>query len=111
MLHMSDRYVSPDAMMRDYCRLNTEYQTKADKYIRNLMRIQRAENGEKAILNRIERRFKQENKGTGYTCSFCGRPETEAKRMIMGPQKVVICDECVELCGEILSEEGSADVE
>lgn len=108
---MSDRYASPDAMLRDYNRLNTEYQMKADKYIRNLMRIQRAENGEKAILSRIERKFKQENKGTGHICSFCGRPEAEAQRMIMGPKQVVICDECVKLCEEILSDKDYIDVE
>jgi len=108
---MSERYDSPEALVRDYSRLNTEYQKKADKYIRNLVRLQRAENGEKAQIDRIERKFKKENKDAGYICNFCGRPEAQAHRMIMGPDKVVICDECVKLCEEIMSEKDMVDVE
>jgi len=38
-------------------------------------------------------------------CSFCGRSEDEVKRLIAGPDSVYICDECVELCQEILEED------
>lgn len=35
-------------------------------------------------------------------CSFCGKPQSEAKKMIAGPDGIAICDECVELCADIL---------
>ncbi|MEE9217243.1 MAG: ATP-dependent Clp protease ATP-binding subunit ClpX [Anaerolineales bacterium] len=35
-------------------------------------------------------------------CSFCDRPEDEVQRLISGPDDVFICNECVELCGDIL---------
>jgi len=37
-------------------------------------------------------------------CSFCGKTQDQVKKLIAGPQ-VYICDECVELCNEILDEE------
>ncbi|HJB26433.1 MAG TPA: ATP-dependent Clp protease ATP-binding subunit ClpX [Firmicutes bacterium] len=37
-------------------------------------------------------------------CSFCGKPQDEAKKFIAGPG-VYICDECVQLCYSILEEE------
>lgn len=37
-------------------------------------------------------------------CSFCGKPQDEAKKLVAGPG-VCICDECVELCVSILDEE------
>ncbi len=37
-------------------------------------------------------------------CSFCGKPQDEVKRLVAGPG-VFICDECVELCREIIDEE------
>ncbi len=40
-------------------------------------------------------------------CSFCRRAQNEVNRLIAGPEGVYICDECVDLCREILSEEGS----
>ncbi|NPA91550.1 MAG: ATP-dependent Clp protease ATP-binding subunit ClpX [Chloroflexi bacterium] len=38
-------------------------------------------------------------------CSFCQRSQDEVRRLIAGPDDVYICDECVELCVEILAEE------
>ena len=43
-----------------------------------------------------------------YHCSFCGKNQDQVKRLIAGPGAVYICDECVELCQEIISEEGQA---
>jgi len=37
-------------------------------------------------------------------CSFCGTSQKEVKKLIAGP-KVYICNQCVELCNEILIEE------
>ncbi len=38
-------------------------------------------------------------------CSFCGKPQDMARRMIAGPEGIYICDECVEICSDIISEE------
>ncbi len=38
-------------------------------------------------------------------CSFCRRSQDEVGRLIAGPEQVYICDECVDLCKEILDEE------
>lgn len=40
-----------------------------------------------------------------YTCSFCTKPQAQVKRLIAGPDRVFICDECVTLCDQIISEE------
>jgi ATP-dependent Clp protease ATP-binding subunit ClpX len=48
------------------------------------------------------------SKGSGSNmqfCSFCGRRQDQVARLISGPDNVFICDECVELCREILQEE------
>ena len=39
-------------------------------------------------------------------CSFCGKSEEQVSRLIAGPG-VYICDECVALCQEILTSDGS----
>jgi ATP-dependent protease Clp ATPase subunit len=39
-----------------------------------------------------------------YRCSFCGKAQTEVKTLISGPG-VFICDECVQLCREIIRKE------
>ena len=38
-------------------------------------------------------------------CSFCGKSEKQVQKMIAGPNGVYICDECIDLCEEILCEE------
>src|SRR6516162_5228723 len=40
-------------------------------------------------------------------CSFCGKAPEEVQRLIAGPT-AYICDECIDLCNEILREEGVA---
>ncbi|MEE3266895.1 MAG: ClpX C4-type zinc finger protein, partial [SAR324 cluster bacterium] len=37
-------------------------------------------------------------------CSFCGKTQDEVKKIIAGPT-VYICDECIDLCNEIMEEE------
>lgn len=45
-------------------------------------------------------------------CSFCGRSEEEVHKLISGPNGVYICDECIEICGDIINEdEGRRDAE
>ena len=46
----------------------------------------------------------QDNNEKGICCSFCGKPQNFAKRLIAGPG-VYICDSCVELCLSILDDE------
>jgi len=49
-----------------------------------------------------------ESKNTLY-CSFCGKSQHEVRKLIAGPT-VFICDECVELCMDIIKEEGKSSV-
>ena len=42
-------------------------------------------------------------------CSFCGKSQHEVQRLIAGPQ-VYICNECVDLCGDIIREETEAKI-
>jgi len=41
-------------------------------------------------------------------CSFCGKSQDEVKRLIAGPT-AYICDECIDLCNDIILEEGAAE--
>lgn len=41
-----------------------------------------------------------------FPCDFCGKFSDEVESLIKGPE-VGICDECIELCGQILVEERS----
>ncbi len=43
-----------------------------------------------------------------YLCSFCGKPQAQVKRLIAGPDRVFICNECVLLCDQIIAEDGPA---
>lgn len=38
-------------------------------------------------------------------CSFCGKTQDQVRKLIAGSNNVFICDECIDLCGEILEEE------
>ena len=40
-----------------------------------------------------------------YQCSFCGKSQEQVHRLIAGPGGVYICNECVNLCREIIEEE------
>jgi hypothetical protein len=37
-------------------------------------------------------------------CSFCFKSQHEVRKLIVGPAAIYICDECVELCNEIIAE-------
>ena len=49
-----------------------------------------------------------DSKNTLY-CSFCGKSQHEVRKLIAGPT-VFICDECVELCMDIIKEEGKGSI-
>lgn len=38
-------------------------------------------------------------------CSFCGKPQEQVRKLIAGPNGAFICDECVDICSEIIEEE------
>jgi excisionase family DNA binding protein len=40
-----------------------------------------------------------------YKCSFCGKPQEQVQRLIAGPNRVYICNECIGLCNDIIAEE------
>ena len=42
-------------------------------------------------------------------CSFCGKTEDQVRKLIAGPDGSYICDECVEICSEIIEEEVARD--
>jgi len=50
--------------------------------------------------------LKDEN--SQLTCSFCGKAQDEVKKLIAGPT-VYICDECIDLCNDIIDEEARLD--
>jgi|TARA_B110000438_G_scaffold241891_1_gene241203 ATP-dependent Clp protease ATP-binding subunit ClpX len=49
-----------------------------------------------------------ENKDTKLTCTFCGKGQEDVRKLIAGPS-VYICDECVDLCNDIIEEEVKTD--
>ena len=53
---------------------------------------------------------KKDNDNDNLFCSFCGKNQKEVKKLIAGPA-VYICDECIQLCGEIIEEEKEQDTE
>jgi ATP-dependent Clp protease ATP-binding subunit ClpX len=46
----------------------------------------------------------KQGKGKEFRCSFCGKSREEVRKLIAGPT-VYICDECVDLCNDIIAEE------
>lgn len=43
------------------------------------------------------------------TCNFCFKPGNQAYKLVKGPDDVYICDECIDLCSEIMNEEREKD--
>ena len=54
--------------------------------------------------------MKKREDGGNVACSFCGKSQKEVKKLIAGPT-VYICDECIELCNDIIAEEAGRDGE
>ena len=48
--------------------------------------------------------MKKRESNANLSCSFCGKSQREVKKLIAGPT-VYICDECIELCNDIIAEE------
>ena len=41
----------------------------------------------------------------GVRCSFCNKPQSQVRKLIAGPNGAYICDECIDVCAEIIEEE------
>jgi ATP-dependent Clp protease ATP-binding subunit ClpX len=54
--------------------------------------------------------LKKKEEGANLACSFCGKSQREVKKLIAGPT-VYICDECIELCNDIIAEEATRETE
>jgi len=52
---------------------------------------------------------KKKDENDSLFCSFCGKNQSEVRKLIAGPA-VYICDECIQLCSEIIEEESERDV-
>ena len=44
-----------------------------------------------------------------FRCSFCGKTQDQVRKLIAGPNGAYICDECVDVCAEIIDEEFEND--
>ena len=44
-----------------------------------------------------------------FVCSFCGKNQQQVRKLIAGPGGVYICDECIDICNEIMAEEFDDD--
>jgi ATP-dependent Clp protease ATP-binding subunit ClpX len=51
---------------------------------------------------------KHDDRGGNLVCSFCGKSQDEVRKLIAGPT-VYICDECIDLCNDIIAEECDQD--
>ena len=51
---------------------------------------------------------RREDRTDNLICSFCGKSQDEVKKLIAGPT-VYICDECIELCNDIIAEESKLE--
>lgn len=49
------------------------------------------------------------NSGSDIKCSFCGKSQGQVRKLIAGPAGVYICDECIDICADILDEEFEDD--
>lgn len=82
----------------------------AKKHFKSLVRRRAAKTGESytAALRHFRTNCEEEPavnpmKAATTNCSFCGKPNTEVKKIIAGPG-VKICDQCVTLCNEVIAE-------
>lgn len=92
----------------DLQKLSEENLYKAWSYVHALSTLQRNEEEIKSIEYDLGiRREEAENsdviEADVLRCTFCGKPVSKVRRLIAGPSSL-ICNECVELCKEILDE-------
>jgi ATP-dependent Clp protease ATP-binding subunit ClpX len=51
------------------------------------------------------------DRGDLLTCSFCAKSQKQVRKLIAGPGRICICDECVELCNELVAKDVNDSVE
>src|SRR6267154_2606743 len=51
---------------------------------------------------------KHDDRSGNLVCSFCGKSQDEVRKLIAGPT-VYICDECIDLCNDIIAEETDSE--
>ncbi len=97
-------------LMKQINKLTESNKERVSAYVGKLLTLQRLEgrlNGEiltnEREVEKIDPQFVKDLKGTGIRCSFCGKYQSKVERLIAGPN-VYICNECVELCDEVLRE-------
>ena len=104
---MAHVYINEASLLKDFNKLTQENQDKAGRYIKNLLRVHGAETKLCGQVSHVE--WKEHELARSATedkirCSFCGKPQSVAERIIAGSD-VYICDDCVKLCAEIVEEE------
>src|SRR5210317_1667973 len=65
------------------------------------------------LINLKRRRLrmpKKKDDNDNLFCSFCGKNQSEVRKLIAGPA-VYICDECIQLCSEIIEEESEKEAQ
>lgn len=105
---MEDVYSTEDTLLRDYKKLSQEYKNKAGRYIKNLLKLQRAEKDVQGKLYLLKKSADIGETSEEVYCNFCGKSQHEVFRLIATGDEndaVYICNECARICGEILDEE------
>jgi ATP-dependent Clp protease ATP-binding subunit ClpX len=72
------------------------------------IRTDRPDRGKESEMSKVSGSNGGDSKNTLY-CSFCGKSQHEVRKLIAGPT-VFICDECVELCMDIIREENKSSM-
>ena len=79
-----------------------------DRVVRQRERSRDPMQGAGAGATGEARLMKKRDDDANLSCSFCGKSQQEVKKLIAGPT-VYICDECIELCNDIIAEECGQD--
>lgn len=75
---------------------------------RQIAELRRALGQLRALTDRYERQEQEEamaQQAPVHSCSFCGKKNPEVERMIAGPNGVIICNECIDVCNTIVADE------
>ena len=83
-------------MMQTYDRIEILDKMSLKEYLKLLDR--------KSSLERDLKHLEELPEGTVY-CSFCGKSQDEVKRLVAGRSNCFICDECINICDDIMEEE------
>lgn len=74
-----------------------------EKTIERIGKLEAAQEQYEARISEWKELYDKDIDGDKRHCSFCGKADNEIKQLIAGP-RVHICNECVDLCGEIMKE-------